>query len=74
MQLLLRLQKKLKLSRLPEHIAPMLARIGQPFDDQDWLFEVKWDGVRALALVRSDGSIALRSSLIWSMVQPECPA
>ena len=26
-----------------------------------WTFEVKWDGVRALALVRSDGSITLRS-------------
>jgi bifunctional non-homologous end joining protein LigD len=26
-----------------------------------WTFEVKWDGVRALALIRSDGSIALRS-------------
>ncbi len=26
-----------------------------------WSFEVKWDGVRALALVREDGVIALRS-------------
>ncbi|MBZ0269992.1 DNA ligase, partial [bacterium] len=27
----------------------MLAKIGQPFDDPDWLFEIKWDGTRALA-------------------------
>jgi DNA ligase D-like protein (predicted ligase) len=29
----------------------MLARIGEPFDDPDWLFEIKWDGVRAIAYV-----------------------
>jgi bifunctional non-homologous end joining protein LigD len=31
---------------------PMLAQIGdKPFDDTDWLFEVKWDGYRAVAEV-----------------------
>ena len=30
---------------------PMLATPGQPFDSEDYLFEVKWDGVRALAAV-----------------------
>lgn len=47
------------------HAAPMLAS-GPPDPlvlpaGPTWSFEVKWDGVRALALVRSDGSIALRS-------------
>jgi ATP-dependent DNA ligase len=28
---------------------PMLAVAGEPFDSPDYLFEVKWDGVRALA-------------------------
>lgn len=37
--------------RLPEHIAPMLARIGAPFDSPDHVFEVKWDGVRAITYV-----------------------
>ncbi|MGE5424618.1 MAG: non-homologous end-joining DNA ligase [Syntrophothermus sp.] len=33
-------------------IKPMLAKeIPEPFNDKDWLFEVKWDGYRALALV-----------------------
>jgi bifunctional non-homologous end joining protein LigD len=45
--------------------APMLASgppepIAAPAGE-GWTFEVKWDGVRALALVRGDGSIALRS-------------
>lgn len=37
--------------RLPEHIEPMLARIGEVFDADDWLFEIKWDGVRAIGYV-----------------------
>lgn len=39
--------------RLPEHVAPMLARIGEPFDAADHLFEIKWDGVRAITYVES---------------------
>jgi bifunctional non-homologous end joining protein LigD len=35
---------------LPEHVAPMLARLATlPRDDAPWAYEVKWDGVRALA-------------------------
>ncbi len=35
--------------RLPRSIQPMLASIGgQPFDSPSYIFEVKWDGVRAL--------------------------
>jgi bifunctional non-homologous end joining protein LigD len=42
-------------------LAPMLASTGrQPFDDDGWLFEVKWDGVRALA-VTSGGAVRLVS-------------
>ena len=34
----------------PPTYAPMLAGSADtPFDDDDWLFEVKWDGVRAIA-------------------------
>lgn len=36
---------------LPDFIPPMLARIGKPFDDPAWLFEIKWDGTRALTFV-----------------------
>ena len=31
---------------LPTFIRPMLAQRGQPFDSRDYLFEVKWDGIR----------------------------
>ena len=35
---------------MPERLQPMLARAGKlPVDDGAWAFEIKWDGVRALA-------------------------
>lgn len=41
--------------QLPQHIEPMLARIGEPFDSPDHLFELKWDGVRAISYVDEQG-------------------
>jgi len=36
-------------------IKPMLATaIDKPFDNKEWVFEVKWDGVRAIAFVRNN--------------------
>ncbi len=38
------------LEPMPERIEPMLARAGSlPAEDRLWAFEVKWDGVRAIA-------------------------
>lgn len=38
---------------MPEHLAPMLATPGHlPRDEERWAFEVKWDGVRAIAYWR----------------------
>jgi bifunctional non-homologous end joining protein LigD len=35
---------------MPEQVLPMLARSGQlPRDDERWGYEIKWDGVRAIA-------------------------
>jgi bifunctional non-homologous end joining protein LigD len=35
---------------MPEDVVPMLATlINEPFDNDDWLFEIKWDGYRAVA-------------------------
>jgi bifunctional non-homologous end joining protein LigD len=35
---------------MPEHIVPMLARAGQlPAEGNEWAYELKWDGVRAIA-------------------------
>jgi DNA ligase D-like protein (predicted ligase) len=40
---------------LPAFIAPMLAKPGAPFDADDYLFEVKWDGTRTLAFIDQGG-------------------
>jgi bifunctional non-homologous end joining protein LigD len=49
----------------PREIKPMLATlVDQPFDDPRWLFEVKWDGMRAIAYLRAAGpkqEVTLRS-------------
>ena len=42
-------------SGLPVFVPPMLARPGTPFDSDDFLFEVKWDGARALAFIEEGG-------------------
>lgn len=40
---------------MPETISPMLATlVEKPFSDPQWLFEVKWDGYRAISFIRSD--------------------
>src|SRR5690606_31691537 len=44
------LLKKAPKSKIPTGIKPMLATlVDDPFDDPDWLYEVKWDGYRLLA-------------------------
>ena len=48
-------------SALPSRVEPMLATLGEhPFSDPNWLFEIKWDGVRALARIEN-GNVTLRS-------------
>ena len=40
-----------KTSQFPLSVKPMLAgHTDTPFDNKDWVFEVKWDGVRAILL------------------------
>jgi bifunctional non-homologous end joining protein LigD len=37
---------------MPQHIEPMLATLAtKAFDDDDWLYEIKWDGFRVQAVV-----------------------
>src|SRR5258706_213034 len=46
---------------MPARVEPMLATLAdRPFADPNWLFEIKWDGVRALARIEN-GALALRS-------------
>ncbi len=49
------------LKPMPHNIKPMLATlIKEPFDHPDWIFEVKWDGYRAIAEIQ-DGEVSLYS-------------
>jgi bifunctional non-homologous end joining protein LigD len=46
---------------MPSAIYPMLATsIDKPFDSPDWLFEIKWDGYRAVAFI-DEGRVRLVS-------------
>jgi len=48
-------------SAMPSRAEPMLATlVEQPFSDPNWLFEIKWDGVRAMVWI-ADGALTLRS-------------
>jgi len=43
-----------KTSPMPEEIHPMLATaVTKPFNDPAWLFEIKWDGYRAIAFIQN---------------------
>ena len=46
-----------------------LARLPEPFDHPDWLFEVKYDGFRAIAYV--DGTCTLVSQKGHTLTFPE---
>lgn len=46
---------------MPTAIHPMLATtVEKAYDDPDWLFEIKWDGYRAVAFIK-DGRVRLVS-------------
>jgi len=53
--------KAVEKSAIPIGMKPMLATlVDKPFDDPDWVYEVKWDGYRALGFVRK-GDVELLS-------------
>ena len=50
-----------KKSKMPHKIKPMLATlVDEPFDKSDWLFEIKYDGYRAIAEIEN-GKVELYS-------------
>ena len=57
---------------LPATIRPMLARLTRrPFDSPDYVFELKWDGMRALAFI--DGSSLRLQSRNLQDITPRFP-
>ncbi len=58
---------------MPRHVRPMLATlIKEPFDDDEWIFEVKWDGYRAIAEIQ-DGKVSLYSRNLLSLDEKFAP-
>jgi bifunctional non-homologous end joining protein LigD len=50
-------------SAMPARVEPMLTTIGEgAFSSPDWLFEIKWDGVRAVSWIDA-GKLTMRSRL-----------
>ncbi|MVN92872.1 DNA ligase D [Mucilaginibacter aquatilis] len=55
------LLKKAPKGAIPIQVKPMLATlVDEPFDDENWQFEVKWDGFRTLAVL-NEGEVSLLS-------------
>jgi bifunctional non-homologous end joining protein LigD len=57
---------------MPRSVSLTLASLSEkPFSNEDWLFEVKWDGVRGLAFV-SNGEVTVQSRA-GRDISPEFP-
>ena len=57
---------------MPHNLQPMLATVvKEPFDDRDWIFEVKWDGYRAIAEIRGNAvSLYSRNGISFNKKYP----
>ena len=57
---------------LPVNVKPMKATlVDEPFDDPDWLYEVKWDGYRAIATINDDDAqLISRNNLPFEKFYP----
>ncbi|MDQ3879358.1 MAG: hypothetical protein M3290_13575, partial [Actinomycetota bacterium] len=56
---------------LPD-LHPMLSTLARdPFDDDDWIFEPKWDGVRAIAICENETVLMSRNLRDISATYPE---
>ncbi len=61
----------LQINKIP-HIKPMLATlIDKPFDSSDWIFEIKWDGYRAIAeIIKNKVSLYSRNDKSFNDLFP----
>jgi ATP-dependent DNA ligase len=45
--------------------------VDEPFDDPDWIYEIKWDGYRALARVSTSGAeLISRNNIAFTKYYP----
>ena len=59
-------------SKIPSDIKPMKATlVDAPFDDPGWIYEIKWDGYRAVAIVdKGNAGLFSRSNLPFDQFSP----
>ncbi len=60
--------------KLSSYIEPMKAQLSdrEAFDSPDWIFEIKWDGYRAIAEIRPDGNrLYSRNGLTFDKAYPK---
>ncbi|HYK44257.1 MAG TPA: DNA ligase D [Parafilimonas sp.] len=63
------LLKKGKRAPFPHDVRPMLASLAdEPFDDPEWLFEIKWDGYRGISYLNK-GKVEIQSRKNLSFTQ-----
>lgn len=63
-----RTKKNTQTAKMPDSVTPMLATLAaHPFNGEEWLFEIKWDGYRALAYIdRGDVTLKSRTQHRWN--------
>ena len=60
--------------KLAEFVSPMSATLSDepPFDDPKWLFEIKWDGYRAVAELKGKNTrFYSRNGLSYNKAYPK---
>ena len=57
---------------VPTQISPMKATlVDQPFDEKGWIYEIKWDGYRAVAILNEGKStLTSRNNLVFEQFEP----
>lgn len=60
-----------KAPKVRQPVKPMLATLAEkPFDDNDWIFEIKWDGYRAIAETGPELRFYSRNGLSFAQAYP----
>lgn len=64
--------KKAPKSKAPTAVKPMKATlVDEPFNDPDWVYEVKWDGYRAIASVsKGNAELISRNNIAFDKYYP----
>lgn len=66
------LMEKAPKAPIPAKLQPMKATlVREPFDDPGWLYEIKWDGYRALAVIQSNqAELISRNNISFDQFHP----